>query len=327
MSEDRPVGQRTRRSGLALLVLLYVAGSWYPFRLDLPFRADDVVVDGAVHSFTGQSLATSDRPPIWLPRAIDDASLRVELEARATAPDQTGPARLLSISEGIDAQNLVIGQDGQDLVVRVRRLAANDVGEPAFRVPGALEPGRWRTIEVEVADDVTVWVDGVIRNYARDADAFGWWDDAHQLSLGNEQSWDRGWQGEIRRAEVVVDSDRTDLLDGELTSSWDGRWIPPGRLLEDTQRSFAARVAVWALHLVSSAVAVAAVALLWPAASPMVIALRWAGIAALLNLGKIVIDTRHPSVTTWALQTVGGFLGAWLILRRGMASAHERNAT
>jgi hypothetical protein len=312
-----------RRFGLVLLFLLYIAGSWYPFRLDLPFRADDVVVDGEVRSFSGRALAAASEPPVWLERAIDDADLRVELEARSTAAAQTGPARLLSITGGVDAQNLVIGQDGEDLVVRVRRGGADHLGEPAFRLARVLQPGRWRTIEVEADADVTVWVDGIIRNYVPDADVFGGWASEHRIALGNEPTWDRGWRGEIRRAEVETAAGRTDLLAGELTSTWDGRWIPPGRLLEDTERSVVSRVTVWGLHLTFSAMAVAAVAF-FRRGRPIGLAVRWAALAALVNLGKVVIDTRHPSFTTWVLQTLGGLVAVWLVFRTRADSSWRR---
>lgn len=54
---------------------------------------------------------------------------------------QTGPARLVSISDGLRSRNLTLGQQGADLAVRVRTpLTGADGTSPELIVPGVFEP-------------------------------------------------------------------------------------------------------------------------------------------------------------------------------------------
>jgi hypothetical protein len=301
----------------SVLLLTYVLASWYPFRLDRPFRADDVVIesDGAWR-FSGRSLATAQRPPAWLSDAVGGGYLALRLEVRSDAPGQDGPARVLTVSQDVDQHDLVVGQDGEDLYVRIRRDGADARGEPAFRVPGALGPGRWRSVEVVMDDAVTLRVDDVIRGYLPETQPLERWDVGHRLSLGNEVSWDRGWAGAVRAASVRTPTGRTDLLTDELVTAWDDRWIVPARLSEETARSMGRQLATWSAHLVYSFVVVVALGRAWRSAALGRLVVTWVMFSGVLNLGKFVIDTRHPSAVTWALQLFGGLLGAWLVVHR-----------
>jgi len=67
-------------------------------------------------------------------------SFTVAVDATTSSMDQSGPARLLSISTDPLHRNLTVAQNGTDLVVRVRSaFTGPNAGAPEFVVPGVFE--------------------------------------------------------------------------------------------------------------------------------------------------------------------------------------------
>jgi hypothetical protein len=97
-------------------------------------------------------------------RRIDAAnSFTVLVDATSTSPTQTGPARLVSISSDPHHTNLTIGQEGVDLVVRVRTAFTGDNGiSPEFVVPGVFRNAPSRRLVVTYRPStISVTVDHV----------------------------------------------------------------------------------------------------------------------------------------------------------------------
>jgi hypothetical protein len=128
--------------------------------------------------------------------------------------EQSGPARILTISASTYDSNLMIGQDGTDFVLRLRTPWTDHVGtiggEPVarlpvlFRTPASVElriivePGRLRIVA------------GAEPPVERSLPPLplASWDPAQRLALGNEVTYNRPWLGEVRRT-VVSSGDRT----------------------------------------------------------------------------------------------------------------------
>src|SRR4029079_2543528 len=119
--ERRPVDRRWPIAMLAAALVALVVASWFPFRPELPWeprRGPDTAPAGEVR-FDGSSVLVSPPGVDWVADAAASGSLRLAFEARPDVTDQRGPARLLSISRDTLAADLMIGQDGDDLVLRV----------------------------------------------------------------------------------------------------------------------------------------------------------------------------------------------------------------
>jgi hypothetical protein len=301
----------------ALLLVTLLKVSWSPFRLDLPFRADDVSVeDSGAWRFSGRTLATSVTPPGWLRHAIEGSSLRIVLEVDSHRVEQEGPARILSLSEDTSSHDLMIGQEGEDLVVRVRRPGADEVGQPPITVEGVFSTPGWRRIDVRVERLLSVGVDGQYTTLPLDdGDPFEPWDAGHVLALGNERTWDRAWEGSIRRATVRTDAGEVDLLDAGLQRTWGGALVMPQRISEDTGRPLPRRSVVWAMHAGLGALLMVAATRALPTASWRRLLIGWTALVLVLNLGKTLIATRHPSVVTTIVQLAGGGVGLWAAAR------------
>lgn len=215
--------RKSRRAGvLAAAVLIYASGLLWPYEVKLP----ELVQNGAEWTsdrtlrFSTPGLALTPRPPGWLADAQATGRLRVTLRARSLSPDQLGPARLLTVSRDTYAQNVVIGQAGSDLVVRL--LATCRGKRP--RATGCR-----RQIRLSEVFTGTGWVDielSIEAGRARlRADAAGSlveiplplhplrvWATDQRLAIGNDVSGSRPWFGEIAGATVETPSGSEDQL-------------------------------------------------------------------------------------------------------------------
>lgn len=125
-------------------------------------------------------------------------SFRVTVEFQSANDGQAGPRRLLSVSKGTapDEQNLVVGQSGKDLVVRIK--FRRDEFR-AFMVKEAIVP---KTLQRVVVDydrgTVRVMVNGQLRLEERPREAtLANWNRAFPLNIGNELTGDRPFEGTI----------------------------------------------------------------------------------------------------------------------------------
>lgn len=314
------------RAGLVRgLLLAAVAASLvealFPFRLDLPVYARNRVERAGPHElrFGGHNVLRTPGPPGWLEEAIAHAALALRLEARPALASQSGPARILALSESPFRANLVVAQRGPDLVVRVRRPGSDPGGGPPFVVPEALGARRWVSIAVALeARTLRVAVDG------REALAaplprgtLATWERSSRLALGDEPGGGRPWRGALRRASVEAGGRRHDLLAAGALERPEGSWLLPERLRKPVRLGRSELVA-GALHGLGFLAIGALLAL--HLGGRRVVA-RCLALCALLSLAgfalKLGIAGRHPHGLDVAVQTLGGATGALLALRVG----------
>ncbi|MDX1621627.1 MAG: O-antigen ligase family protein [Nitriliruptorales bacterium] len=190
-------------TGLATLgVILLSLLPWGP--LNPPVygpNGAELRADGAV-TFATPGLLHTLRPPVDVYEQIATTNeLQVTMRVRAAMAIQTGPARIVSSSESTKRRNFTVGQDGGDLVVRIRTSSGDLNGtNNELRVPdilGDLEPHH---IEIVVDDDVvTVHVDGRARAWrAPQPLELASWDASFPVLFGNELDHSRPWLGEVR---------------------------------------------------------------------------------------------------------------------------------
>lgn len=130
-------------------------------------------------------------------RVIDEFT--VEAWVRPERLDQSGPARIVSSSDGVELTdvNFHLGQDRHCLSLRLdagRREAEWLLFEDVFQRPQAA----WHLVTTYDRDTVRVYVDGE-RRFEEDldgADVSGWSRD-YPLLVGNEATRDRPFEGEV----------------------------------------------------------------------------------------------------------------------------------
>ncbi|MEO1583727.1 MAG: hypothetical protein AAFR96_04040 [Planctomycetota bacterium] len=102
-------------------------------------------------------------PATDLCRALDAAhTIGVTLDITPASLDQTGPARIVSVSKGLELRNLTVGQEGDALVLRIRTpRSGRNASRPEYRFLGVIEPGERRRYELETdGGSATLTVDG-----------------------------------------------------------------------------------------------------------------------------------------------------------------------
>lgn len=112
---------------------------------------------------------------------------------------QTGPARIVSLSSDTSQRNVTLGQDGSKFDVRLRTTATTDNGMPSIATPE--NTAKTELVHLVYCRDKS----GTVRMYLNgkqvaaqqlDGQLSGWNDD-FRLSLANELTGDRPWRGEL----------------------------------------------------------------------------------------------------------------------------------
>ena len=305
------------RAGLVLvgLVLLaYGVLALAPFRWAPPRRIENAATaDAAGIRFPAAGLAHSREAPPWLDRAATLDRLRLELRFRTYSPRQDGPARIFTISRDLHLANLTLGQEGSDLVLRLRRPGSTPNGKPAYPLAGVAGDARWHEVEIVIVPGrLRVAVDG---RPALDTPlperALAGWNRSDLVALGSELNGLRRWRGEVARAVVEVDGESVDYASpGALVlpeTFWSfanrPRWLLPEDIdhtsIEDWVANFACFVLLGFLLG-----AIGGRRGSWPRA------------LMICALASFVVEvaqgffSRHPDSIDWALNTLGGATGA-----------------
>src|SRR5687768_9747927 len=114
--------------GLPACILLLTAILLWPYRFELPGAT---VPNGAAWEpgsglvFRTPGVASTARPPDIVQQA---GAFTVEVWAESFDPAQSGPARIVSASNGLDARNFMLGQSGTAAVLRLRTTATDADG-------------------------------------------------------------------------------------------------------------------------------------------------------------------------------------------------------
>jgi glycopeptide antibiotics resistance protein len=104
----------------------------------------------------------SAAPPVALSRAIAGSSqLTLIVDVAPASADQGGPARIVTLSDGPFRYNLTLGQEGPDLVLRIRNGISAAGRFPELRVAGSFAEPRPRRVAVTLAAATArVYIDG-----------------------------------------------------------------------------------------------------------------------------------------------------------------------
>lgn len=320
-----------RRLPLAAVVTTLLVVSWSPFEPEIPrwvIGGVEAQPDGSVRFVDGAFVASEDSPD-WLADVLAAEYLEVAVRFQPASADQRGPARILALSAPADddqrdvlEHTLVIGQEGADLIVRVVRPGSTEQGMPALEVPGVLavpdgaEAPAWHDLELVLDDELVLRVDGEQR--VREEATTGWasaWDGPLVLTLANTPSGERPWEGTIARATVDAGTGAVDLLarDGGVAPRGHTRHLPP-RLVAAHGRVGAVYLAIGVLHTLLGAAVGAALVFARPDRSLRTTLWTVVALAAVANVGKVLVALRHPSIATFLLQVGGGALGALLVV-------------
>lgn len=304
---------------LPIIVAAYWIGGFYPFELDPPSSHENGLRRGPEGSFdfVSPGIAHTVSAPEWIPSTIQQQSLTVSLTACSYYNPQVGPARIITISKDPWLRNLTIGQDGADLIVRLRRHGSDLNGLPPYIVPDVFKDSTCRAIQVAIEPlRMTINVDGTeMLATPLDAGSLDTWDRNFRFAIGNELTNDRPWLGSVQaliagpastsknylEASSLMFPERLRHLPRRLRSLIDsGGWI--------TTRSDATLNVMGFLPLPFLLVAAAISARRKYAILTIAIL-----VSLSIELGQIFFANRYPSLGDLAFNTLGAALGILLL--------------
>ena len=181
--------------------------------------------------FAGPGIARTPAPPEWVAAAMDAQELEVQLELRPLAAEQTGPARIMTLSLDHHHRDFTIGQEEADLILRLRTPASSLNGTvddaPVAHIPDVFRSMRWVTIGLLIEPgQLELSVDGLVAaRRSLPADPFENWDPSYRFALGNELTHSRPWLGEIRRAVVRAGNTEVDYARSPELETPENFWL------------------------------------------------------------------------------------------------------
>lgn len=333
------------------MIAAYAGATLFPFRLELPthdINPIKVEAGGEIVS-VGIGVARTASVPIWLNDAIRHNSLRVDLTVTTADIQQSGPARILTLSDSHSERNLSVMQDEQHLVVLLRTPESGPNGEPGYRIERTFEEGKPVSLAIEIEDQaLRIRVNSeVTLSSALPAFPLSSWNADYRLGFANEfdpqreavlrwcgqcgrlldgfvASGDSAWRGQIARADVVTPNHSvayipaTSLVVPATTTRFhlDPEILPFFRRdLVDATANFLGFVP---LGIVLSRLIRARMRL---AGVLFAVAVAF-GLSLSIEAAQFLVPVRSPSITDLLLNVAGVCLG-FLLLRRTVFRARS----
>lgn len=316
--------------------LCFFVWALFPFDWDPPRKLENgakFLPDGTL-SFQEPGIYTSKGVHAWFSKVQDADEFVVTMKLRSLAPEQTGPARILTFAIDHHLRNLTLGQSGKSLSIVVRTESGSRFAGPEFMVPNFFSDSAWCEVSISVSSErVQVASLGeVIFDAPIDAErGIESWNSQYALSFGNELTGKRPWLGEVAEARLEVGSDRYDLLDKEdmeLTPTyWSARYGPrfvsmvttelKAELVLDYFSNFVCFIPLGFLVVVRCG-----------SFFPIVRTIVLCGLVSLgVEVAQIYFAQSYPSIYDWILNTAGAAAGAFLGVRAYRDATHSEETS
>lgn len=119
-------------------------------------------------AINSQQWLKTQSPAITLNRSLKDKNeFTISLIVASNNLEQNGPARIISLSENIYAQNLIIAQEKTDLYFRLRTpITGRNATSPEFVVPNVFNNKDFHQIVIAFRDNkISFYIDKIVNKY------------------------------------------------------------------------------------------------------------------------------------------------------------------
>lgn len=136
--------------------------------------------------------------PLFAALAKSENQWSAELEFISYSSAQTGPARIASLSDGASVRNWTIGQEGKQLILRLRTTSTGVNGTNPEMMLSEIEPNIPYHLVISYTPELLIWsLNGVLHQGTNVTGDITNWSD-FKLIFGNEWNTERTFKGEIR---------------------------------------------------------------------------------------------------------------------------------
>lgn len=176
----------------------------------------------------GNTLIHTEKPATRLSESIKQSSaVTIEAWVRAARADQSGPARIVTLSRSISERNFTLGQDGDKFDVRLRTTKTSTNGIPSVASKAKSLRSDWTHVAYtcDCSGQARLYVNGKLNVEQKLGGAASNWDAGLQLGLANELTGDRPWLGTYRLVAIYG----RDLSPDEVQQNFQAgmRLMPP----------------------------------------------------------------------------------------------------
>lgn len=188
-----------------------------PFALTMDKREKaSLAKDGSLQLDGGAFLLDGAEDTLMVPVAKE---LSIELVLTPSRTKQSGPARIFSFSKDGFKRNFTIGQEGDQLLLRLRTTRTGENGMKPQTMLGRLPTSRTHLIVSYRPGKLICWINGkkTVSTSQVQGD-FSNWDRSYRLLIGDEFDGGstRKWRGRIERFAVY----RRAMADSEVQQRW-----------------------------------------------------------------------------------------------------------
>jgi VanZ family protein len=215
-------------------------------------------------------------------------------------------------------RNLTVGQEGADLIVRIRTPDTDKNGLPPYRIEGVFaEPG-WRRILIHIMPEkVVIRIDGDIALSTRLPEhSLSGWSPAYRLALGNEFTFDRPWLGRIRQASIAVGTWNIDYSRGsalyvpQRLSILKAHYVLIPFIAKTLSPSYLSDFFVNLFGFIPLGILLMIISK--QRLSVFRVTILSAVLSLSIELGQLFLSGRVTETEDFILNTLGGMIGAWL---------------
>jgi VanZ family protein len=309
-----------RWGALVALLAAYAVMSLEPFEWRIPRSlANGAIALADGWSFPSAGIVIAEAPLDGFARAVEAETLDVALQVRPRATDQTGPARILTISQDAYRRNLTLAQDGDDLALRLRSEDTDGNGtrdgKPVAQLSDVLHAGEWVAIDLRLRPGrLTIAIDGVPQlSAALPPAVMATWNPSFGLALGNEMTCDRPWLGDIRNVAIRRPDGATSYALLRQVDRPAACWMidHPPKLAPLIHLNWLDALRNTVMYLPLGCL-LGMLARSRNRRSFAALLVGIAGVSLTFETLQLLVPSRYPSIDDVIFNTLGGALGVWL---------------
>jgi hypothetical protein len=190
-------------------------------------------------TITGDTQIRSEQPAKKIRDAVVRSNeLSIEAWLQIGKPNQTGPARIVTISKDGSNRNATLGQDGDNFDIRLRTTKTSDNGIPS--ITAKLSSKLTHIVYTRTRSGTArIWINGKETTKQKVEGNLNNWNGNYHLALGNEFSNDRLWLGTYHLVAIYARA----LSPEEIASNFDTHTVSKKPLTSQNTQLFTEHIA------------------------------------------------------------------------------------